>query len=109
MFPVQRIRHRLFVDPQNFTIRDRGRGSHAQSLTSQRAFPKETSVRQQANGCLPAGRRDDGQLHFAVLDIEDRVRHISLCEDSLFPGESEALTALANSCKEVCGIELAAI
>jgi hypothetical protein len=43
------------------------------------------------------------------LDIEDRVRQIPLREDSLLLGKSQVRPALANSCEEGVGIELATL
>src|SRR6202521_2560378 len=108
MFAVQRTHHRFLVDPQDFTIRHRSRGSHALGLACQRALAKEVSLTQYPDSRFPAGLGNDGELHFAFLDIEDRVRRIPLREDSLLFGKSQVLPALANGCEEGVGIELAA-
>src|SRR5580693_5806991 len=107
MFAMKCFHHRLLVDPKERTIRHCSRGSHALSLTGQRAFPKEVSVTQHAYGGFSAGLGYDGELHPAGLDIKDRVRPIPLGKDSSFLGNSHVLPASANGCEESGGIELA--
>ena len=96
---MKRVHHRLLLDPQKIAVRDGSCGSHTESLAGQRAFAKKIPLAQYADRGFLAGLGYDSESHFAVLDIEDSVRRIPLCEDPLFLGNGQALPALAN-CRE---------
>src|SRR5205807_10491050 len=73
VFPMKRPHHRLLLGAQKLAIRHCSCGSHAESLSCQRAFPKEIPLTQYADrGFLPR-LRNDGEPTFAFLDIEDSV------------------------------------
>jgi hypothetical protein len=77
-------------------------------LTCQRTFAKEISSTKHAKGRFSPSGGHDRKFYFAFLDIEDRVRRISLGEDRLLIGESQVLPSLANGVEEGVGIESAA-
>jgi hypothetical protein len=75
-------------------------------LWNQRTFAKEVSFFQHTDGRFSAGLGYDGELHFAGLNIEDRIRSVFLCEDRLLLGNSHVLPAIADGCKEGGGVEV---
>jgi hypothetical protein len=51
----------------------------------------------------------DSEPHFALLDIENSVSRIPLCEDPFLLRNSQALPALANAREEGAGIKPAVL
>ena len=47
-------------------------------MTIETAFAKKVPGREKADDCLLPLLRNDGELDFALLDIENRVRNITL-------------------------------
>ena len=84
-------------------------GSHAESLPCQRALPEEVSLTHYADRRFLADFGYDGKPDLAFLDIEDRIRRIPLREDSLFPGNGQALPARSNRREEGAGVEPAVV
>src|ERR1700730_3057095 len=105
VFPMKRVTHRLLLDPQELAVCHCRRGSHTESLACQRPFTEKISLAQYADGGFLAGLGYDSEPHFALLDIENSVSRIPLCEDPLLLGNSQALPALANGREEGAGIE----
>jgi hypothetical protein len=66
----------------------------------QASLPQKLSLTQYANCRFLADLGDNGELHFALLNIEDSVRLIPLCVYSLVFGNSQHLPALANGREE---------
>src|SRR5580700_3550696 len=99
------LHHRFLVHPQYFAIRHRSCGSHANHLTCQRAFAKEITFLQYADGRFLAFFGYDGESHFAGPDIKDSVRRIALGEDRLLFLKSQDLPAVANRRQEGIRVE----
>ena len=102
MLAVKRAHHGLFFDPRELALCHRGCRSHAKRLACQGSFSEEIAVTQDANRRFLAGLGDDGQLYFALLDIENRVRRVALREDGVLFRNLNRLPALANRRKETC-------
>ena len=106
VFAVKGLHHRLLFDSHELAIRHGSARAHAESLAGQRAFAKEIPFTQYANRRFLADLGYDGQLHFALLDIEDRVRHIALPEYDLLFRNRHGFPALANRRKKRAGVEI---
>jgi hypothetical protein len=104
---MERIHHRSLLDSQKLAIGHGSRGSDAESLACERAFPKEASLAQHGDSGLFTDLGHDGEPDFAFLDIENSVSRIALCKDPMLFGNGHALPALANGCQEGIGVELA--
>ena len=83
VFPVKRVHHCLFLNPQNSAIRHRGCRAHAQRLSCKRTFAEETLLTQYADRRFLAILGDNGESYLACLQIENCVGGVPLREDGL--------------------------
>src|SRR5208283_282061 len=103
---MQRVHHRLPLDPQYLAIVHGSRRAHAQNLTRQRTLAKKMSLTHNGESRLLACLRHHGEPDFALLNIEDGVRLVPLREYKLFPGNREDLPAVADRRKKGIRIEI---
>jgi len=52
-------------------------------MTIETTFAEKVTRPEEADDCLFASLRNDGELNFSFLDIENRIRNITLQEDNL--------------------------
>src|SRR5580698_7462559 len=107
MFPVKSLHHCFLLDPQNRTIRHRGRRPHAQRLTCQAPFPEKITATQYSDRCFLPSIGDNGESYLALLDIEHSIAGLPLGEDGLSLFERYNLPAHANGGKERIWVEIA--
>jgi hypothetical protein len=102
---MERIHHRFLVYAQNLAIcHGRGR-AHTKNLAGQASLPKKIPFTHNSDRCLLAALGHNGQSHFAVLNIEDRVRSIPLREDSLLSRKGQDFPTVADRCEERVGVK----
>src|SRR5580698_7580681 len=53
-------------------------------LPGKTSFTEEVVRPKNCDDCLLTLLRNDGKLHLPILDVKDRIRRVSLCEDDLF-------------------------
>jgi hypothetical protein len=69
---------------------------YPQSLSGQTSFTEEVVRSKNCDDGFLALLRNDGDLHLAFLDIEDRIRRVSLCKDDLVLAVRINAPAIAN-------------
>jgi Beta-lactamase len=69
---------------------------YPQSLSGQTSFTEEVVRSKNCDDGFLALLRNDGDLHLAFLDIEDRIRRVSLCKDDLVFAVRINAPAIAN-------------
>jgi hypothetical protein len=67
-----------FFQPHDNGVRQSRDRRHAPCLPGQTTFAKEFVRSKNCDDCFLALLRNDGDLHLALLDVEDRIRKVSL-------------------------------
>jgi hypothetical protein len=52
-------------------------------MTIETIFPEKVTYPEEADDCLFTSIRNDGELNLSFLDIENRIRNVTLREDNL--------------------------
>ena len=72
-----------FFQSHDDGVRHRRDSRYALHLPHQTSFTEEFVRPKNCDDGFLALLRNDGDLHLAFLDVEDRIRGVSLCEDDL--------------------------
>jgi len=88
--------NRSFLQSHDDGIRHRRDRRYALRLPGQTPFTEEVIRSKKCDDGFLALFRNDGDLHLAFLDIEDRIRGISLGKDDLLLAVLTDAVALAN-------------
>jgi hypothetical protein len=82
---VQRGQHRFLLNSQDCAVRHGSSGCQADSLIgSEASLAQEVTRAEQSDGCFLTLLGEHGQPHSSFLNVEHRVRPISLGKDGLF-------------------------
>src|ERR1019366_4512825 len=79
--PMKEGDHRLLFDPENRARQNCACCGHAKRLTRQTALSEEAGFRQDGDHGFFAALGYHRELHLAALDVEHRVRRVSLRKD----------------------------
>jgi len=78
---MNRLRHRLGVDPHELAVGHGGCGTHANGLARERSLAKEVAFTQYPQDRFFAGMGYDGEAYVAFFNIENCVGDITLPEN----------------------------
>src|SRR5208282_5479468 len=80
---AKQVHHGLFFYAHNGAVQERARRGAVDCLTSQAIFPEEAALGKNGEDRLLAVIRLNGEPDLARLDVEHRIRRLSLREDWL--------------------------
>ena len=95
-FPMDHADNRRFLQSHDDGVRQRRDRRYPLHLPGQTSFTEELVRTQNCDDGFLTLLRNDGDLHLAFLDIEDRIRGISLGKDDLLLAVLTNAPALAN-------------
>jgi len=104
-FVVEQVDHDLSIDANDGALLQGTGTGHAQRLTGETAFPKETAFVEDSHDCLFAGGRYDGKFYLSALDEEDGIGWVALGEDSFVAQVGAPGFAGGDFGEEMAGIE----
>jgi hypothetical protein len=95
-FPMDHADNRRFLQSHDDGVRHGRDRRYALHLPHQTSFTKEIIRSKKCDDGFLALFRNDGDLNFAFLDVEDRIRGVSLGKDDLLLGVLTNAAALTN-------------
>ena len=97
--------HSCLFQASKHAFIDRSRRGDAQRMAIQTPFAEKLAWSQDRNHRFLALLGDDSELDLALLDVEDRVRHLSLRKNNLIPPIFGYRFSLAHLGEKRFGIE----
>src|SRR5450631_576241 len=85
-----------FFQPHDDRLRQRRDRRYSPRLAGKTSFAEEFVRSMNCDNCFLALLRNDGELHLAVLEEEDRIRRVSLRKDDLVTAVRTNAPALAD-------------
>jgi hypothetical protein len=102
---VEHLEYRVLLEPHQRAVSERCGRRHTQRLPGQAALTKEGLGLEDSDYRFLTARRDDCELHLALLDIEHRVGGAALRKDRALRSACHNRSSGADMCEESLWIE----